>query len=117
MAARNTSTVELPEVIRRKLSEIIAPARSFDVERLEVFGSVMTDRYSPFSSDIDFLVTYPADYDHGPFLGRYQELERELGYLMGTRVDLVMATALERESFRIEANKTRKVLYDASPCS
>jgi len=117
MAAGNTSTVELPEVIRRKLPEIIALARSFGVERLEVFGSVMPHRYSPFSSDIDFLVTYPADYDHGPFLGRYQELEWELRYLMGTRIDLVMATALERESFRIEANKTRKVLYDASPCS
>lgn len=114
MMVESPRPIAWPGVIQKKLAAIRELARTFGVERLEVFGSVMTDRYSPFSSDIAFLVTYPSDYDFGPFLGRYQELQSELGYEMSTRVDLVISNVTRRDRFWNKVNKTRQVIYDAA---
>jgi uncharacterized protein len=101
----------LPAVLQPHLDEIVALAHAYGVERLEVFGSVMTDRFDPERSDIDFLVTYPEGYEFGPFLGRFQHLERDLGLVTGRDVDLVMDSPSLRERFRRSIASTRQVLY------
>lgn len=106
----------IPE-IEQNLAAIRALCREFGVVRLEVFGSAMTPNFDPARSDIDFLVVYPPDYDYGPWLTRYFELEERLAALLGRRVDLVMPKALENKWFRREADKTRVVLYDAAQVS
>jgi predicted nucleotidyltransferase len=53
-------------LVVENLEAIQAIARAFGVARLEVFGSTCTPAWDPVESDIDFLVTYPADYDFGP---------------------------------------------------
>jgi hypothetical protein len=98
----------------RKLKEIQALCREFGVSRLELFGSACTPDFDEASSDIDFLVTYPPDYDYGPWLARVQDLERALATLLGAKVDLVMSSALRDPWFRLEADKTRQVIYDAA---
>jgi len=73
----------------------------------------MTDRYDPGRSDIDFLVSYPAGYDFGPWPGRLQDLEAAMAAELGRPVNLVMTSALRNEGFAREANKTRRVIFDA----
>jgi predicted nucleotidyltransferase len=102
------------ERIERNLEAIRALAREFGVVRLEVFGSVRTPEFDPTKSDVDFLVEYPLNYDFGPWLGRYQDLESALADLLGCKVDLVMTSALRNKWFRREAEKTRRVIYDVS---
>lgn len=97
-----------------KLNEIQVLCREYGVSRLELFGSACTPEFEEGRSDIDFLVTYPPDYDYGPWLGRVQDLERALSELLGAKVDLVMSTALRDPWFRIQADKTRRVIYDAT---
>ncbi|HEV2526911.1 MAG TPA: nucleotidyltransferase domain-containing protein [Thermomicrobiales bacterium] len=104
----------LPPLIADHLEAIRAISSEYQVSRMEVFGSVMTDAFDPVRSDIDFLVTFPAGYDFGPWLGRLQDLEDRLSEVLGRDVDLVMAGALRRERFRRMADPTREVLYDAS---
>ncbi|HVL22756.1 MAG TPA: nucleotidyltransferase domain-containing protein [Thermomicrobiales bacterium] len=87
--------------------------REFGVARLEVFGSVMTDRFND-ESDVDFIVHYPEGYEFGPWLGRHFELQERLAMLLPRKVDLVMPSVLRNKWFRREAEKTRTVLYDAS---
>jgi predicted nucleotidyltransferase len=103
-------------LIVRNLPRIQALARTFGIERLEVFGSAVTDAFDPATSDLDFIVTYPADYEFGPWLSRFIELEEQLSAVVGRPVDLVMseAPALSNVHFRREADKTRTVIYDAS---
>ena len=101
-------------LIAEHLDEIRALARSYGVARLEVFGSVCASTFDPERSDIDFLVAYPPGYDFGPWLARIQDLEADLGNLLGRDVDLVTTTALQNRWFRREADKTRTVVYDAS---
>jgi predicted nucleotidyltransferase len=98
---------------RKKLKEIQALCREYGVSRLELFGSACTPEFDEERSDIDFLVTYPPDYDYGPWLARVQDLERALAKLLGAKVDLVMSSALRDPWFRLEADKTRQVIYDA----
>ena len=101
-------------VIAEHLEAIRALCLEFGVSRLEVFGSVCTPEFDPETSDVDFLVEYPPDYDFGPWLTRYFALEETLASLLGRKVDLVMTRATENKWFRREASKTRTVVYDAS---
>lgn len=111
MSEHIATEAELPEILRPHLNAIVALARAYGVERLEVFGSVMTDRFDPARSDIDFLVKYPTGYEFGPFLSRYQQLEEELSCAVGRDVDLVMDSRSLRARFRNAITPTRYVLY------
>jgi uncharacterized protein len=101
-------------IIEHHKDAIRALARAYGVNRLEVFGSAATPDFDPARSDVDFLVEYPPDYDFGPWLSRFQRLQRALADLIGRDVDLVMTSALRDPWFRREAEKTRTVVYDAA---
>ena len=78
--------------------EAIARAcEQYGVARLRAFGSAVTDRFDPDTSDLDFLVDFRADAPKGvaPFLGLKQELER----ISGRHVDLVEARAMRNPYF------------------
>jgi predicted nucleotidyltransferase len=102
------------KLIEQNLEGIQALAREYGVARLEAFGSVCTPEFDPAKSDVDFLVEYPEGYDFGPWLGRLQDLEASLAEVLGCKVDLVTTAALQNKWFRREADKTRRVIYDAS---
>ena len=101
-------------LIRQRLPEIVALSQTYGIARLEVFGSAATAAFDPTESDVDFLVTYPAGYDFGPWLGRFQDFEAELAEILGVRVNLVMDSALRNRWFAREAARTRTVIHDAS---
>jgi predicted nucleotidyltransferase len=101
-------------VIAEHLPAIRELCREFGVARLEVFGSVCTPEFDPERSDVDFLVSYPDDYDFGPWLKRYFDLNERLASLLGRPVDLAMTGALRNKWFRREAAKTRTPIFDAS---
>jgi len=100
--------------IEEHLAAIWVLCREYGVARLELFGSAGTDAFDAGRSDVDFLVEYPAGYDFGPWLGRLQDLEAALAVLLGRDVDLVTTSALRNKWFRREAEKTRRVIYDAA---
>ncbi len=103
--------------VEARLEGIRALAREYGVTRLELFGSAATDAFDASRSDVDFLATYPEDYDFGPWLGRLQDFEAALADLLGRDVDVVTISALNNKWFRREAEKTRTVVYDASEIS
>lgn len=105
-----------PEV-QKHIPAIQALCREFGVSRLEIFGSAVTEGFDPTRSDVDFLVTYPEDYDFGPWVGRLFDMEERLSRLLDRDVDLVMPSALDHKWFRREAEKTRTVIFDASEVS
>jgi predicted nucleotidyltransferase len=101
-------------LIEQHLDAIRALCREFGVARLEVFGSVVTGDFDPARSDVDFIVEYPDGYEFGPWGSRLFDLEDRLATLLDRNVDLVMTSALRNKWFKREADKTRRVLYDAS---
>ena len=100
-------------IIQDHYDELVALCREFGVARLEVFGSVVTETFDPLLSDIDFLVTYPPDYDYGPWMSRVTELQERLAALFKRRVDLVMAKEFRNPYFRRSVEESRRLLYAA----
>ena len=96
------------------LDEIRAAAERYGVAKLEIFGSAMTPEFDTGRSDVDFIVHYPPGYEYGPFGKQLFDLEDEIGRILGRQAQLIMTSALKKESFRDSADLTRTVVYDSS---
>jgi len=77
---------EIIKIIKNNKPEIES---RYGVQRLGLFGSFVKERQRK-KSDVDILVTFNRDIDLFEFLDLREFLEKKLG----TKVDLVMATAL-----------------------
>ena len=83
----------------------------FGVERLRIFGSVLTDRFDPETSDIDFLVTFLPERDN--LFHDYFDLKFELERIVGRRVDLVMERSVKNPFFKAAAFGSAQDVYAA----
>jgi predicted nucleotidyltransferase len=86
--------------------------RKYDVVELSVFGSVLREDFGP-ESDVDFLAVFRRD-DYGPWMSKVQELERELGALVGREVDVVAKDSILQSENWIRKNhilSSAKVVY------
>ena len=104
----------ITSAIEDKQPALVDLCRRFGVRKLELFGSAATGEFNPHRSDLDFIVEFPPEYDFGPWMSRWQEFQEDLSTLFKRPVDLVRESALRNPWFRREANKTRRVMYDAS---
>jgi len=87
---------------------IVAFCRRWKVSRFSLFGSILTDSYSP-QSDIDVLITLCED--AGLSLWDWIEMRDELQQLFGRPVDLIEESGLRNPFRRYEILRTRKVIY------
>lgn len=76
---------------------IARACRRYGVRRLRVFGSALTDRFDPETSDIDFLVDFVPRAERPPHA--YFGLKTELERILGRNVDLVAAGAVSNPYF------------------
>lgn len=81
------------------------------VARLQVFGSVLTDRFEPEKSDIDFLVSFLPNRENlfEDFLGLKSALEA----IHGREIDLVMERSLKNPFLRAAIFANVKDVYAA----
>jgi uncharacterized protein len=88
-------TVEPYVAIEIDYAAIQAFGRKWSIEELALFGSVLTNAFSP-NSDVDFLVVFREPQpDWGPWMGRWQEMEDELSTIVGRKVDVVEKKVVE----------------------
>ena len=98
--------------IAAHLTELAGLCRSYDVARLEVFGSAARgDDFDPARSDADCLVTFARDTTLSP-LRRFIGFAEALEALLGRKVDLVERGAVEASRNYI---RRRRILGDAEP--
>lgn len=93
------------------LEAIARACERYGVERLRVFGSVLTDRFDPESSDIDFLVDFKPG--RGSLLHDVYGLRSELERILMRSVDLVDAGAIANPYFARSALSTAQDVYAA----
>lgn len=103
----------LPDAIAGHLEAIRSLCREYGVLRLEVFGSAVTSRFDPETSDIDFLVEYPPGHDLGPWAGRHTDLADQLAAVLGRPVDLIMVGAIRKPRFIEAISENRRLVYAA----
>jgi uncharacterized protein len=79
------------------------------VQRLSLFGSVLTDRFRP-ESDVDFLIEFEPE--HVPGFFALARMQFELEAVVGKPVDLRTPKDLSRY-FRDEVVRSAEVQYSA----
>lgn len=98
-------------LIELNLSLIIDLCRKYKVKTLSVFGSILTDRFSP-DSDVDLLVDFhPIDHEKEDYVSNYFGLRDALEELFGRRVDLIESKGLHNKYFLSEINRTKRTIY------
>lgn len=90
--------------------EIKKVCQQLPVKRLGLFGSALTDSFSP-SSDVDVLVLFDSDEDIDLF-SKYFELKEQLEKILNREVDLIVDKRFRNPVFREVIEKTRTVIYE-----
>jgi predicted nucleotidyltransferase len=107
------TTVLEHTIIFDKLDEIHELCRTFNVQRLDLFGSALRDDFEPDRSDLDFLVEYKAmpPEDHADsFFGLWFGLQD----LFGREVDLIERKTVKNPYIGQSIHATRVLVYDAT---
>ena len=99
--------------IQSKLTDVAKLCDKYHVRRLALFGSVLSERFDPTTSDLDVLVEFQ------PMLPRqhadsYFGLMEDLQQLLGFPVDLVESAAIRNPYLRQGITQSQVVLYEAA---
>jgi len=101
----------LPPFLTPHLDAICQLCKTYSVERLDVFGSVLSTDFSA-TSDIDFLVAF----DRPTYIGAFEQLmnlKEQLERVLGRPVDLVVARRFRNPHFQREIDQTKQLIYAA----
>ncbi len=108
-----TTLPEIPALNTARQEEIAALCRQFEVARLEVFGSVMTDEFDPERSDVDFILDYRPETSARRSFKLHFELRDLLANVIGREVDLIEEPELgfRNRYFAKAVERTRSVVF------
>ncbi|MDD9893856.1 MAG: nucleotidyltransferase domain-containing protein [Gammaproteobacteria bacterium] len=95
--------------VAEKLNRIAEICESYEVERLEVFGSAARGSDFSNSSDVDLLYVFKPNTQ--TFLSRYFGLKRDLSSALGRSVDLINTNAIKNPYVLERANTERELIY------
>lgn len=96
--------------IQRHVKEIEYLCRSYKISRFELFGSALSDEFSP-ESDIDCVIDFVED--GGNYFERYFDFKAGLEGLFGRSVDVVVGKAIRNPYFRASIDASRRLVYAA----
>ena len=102
----------MDRLVEEKRDDLIRLCAKYRVRRLEIFGSAITNRFDPRTSDLDFLVEF-LPLQPGEYADAYFGLLEALRGLFQRNVDLVMTGAIRNRYFLESINRSRTVLYAA----
>lgn len=91
--------------------EFIYLCRSHRVDKIYAFGSSVTDRFDPKTSDIDVVVTIYMDdaADRGEAL---LSLWNKLEAFFNRKVDLLTDDSIRNPYLRANIDRTKRLIYD-----
>ncbi len=93
--------------LRPKIERV---CRVLPVKRLDLFGSVLTQHFSP-GSDVDALVLFDSD-ENIDLFDKYFELKEQLEKIFERKVDLVVDKPFKNPIFKKSVYKTRVAVYE-----
>ena len=90
------------KLIDNHIKNIVSLCKRYKVNRLFVFGSVLTDRFND-ESDIDLVVDFKKD--------EVDDFKYSLQDLFGRKVDLVEEQSIKNPYFRKSVDSTKQLIY------
>lgn len=82
------------------------------VEKLYIFGSVLTDKFTE-KSDLDFIVAFDKSLELLDYADNYFDFLFSLEKLFKREIDLISEKSLQNPYFIEELNKTKQLVYAA----
>lgn len=101
----------LPLIIQQHLAPLTDLCQQYRVDKLYVFGSVVTERFDTKNSDLDFI----AVLEPLPPLEKGENLINlwnALEYLFQRKVDLLTEQPIKNPYFRRNVENTKQLIYD-----
>lgn len=103
--------MNLMTLIRERYSDFVDLCRSHKVDKIYAFGSSITDRFDPVTSDIDIVVEIdiadPADRGEA-LISLWDKLE----VLFNRKVDLLTEESIRNPYLKSSIDRTKKLIYD-----
>ena len=97
------------KLIDNHIKNIVSLCKRYKVNRLFVFGSVLTDRFND-ESDIDLVVDFKKD-EVEDYFDNYFDFKYSLQDLFGRKVDLVEEQSIKNPYFRKNVDSTKQLIY------
>jgi len=96
-------------IVERDITSVSDLCRQYKVRNMYLFGSVLTNEFSP-ESDIDLLVNFD-DVSLYHYFDNYMELKDRLEQLFNRPVDLVEEKTLRNPVLRRSIERNKKLIY------
>lgn len=102
---------KIPLEIENKIEKLLILCKQYKVNKLFIFGSILTGRFNSKTSDIDFIVEIEdiSPIERGEIL---MKLWTELELLFSRKVDLISNMNLKNPYFKKEIEESKLLLYD-----
>ena len=97
------------KLIDNHIKSIVSLCERYKVNRLFVFGSVLTDRFND-ESDIDLVVDFKKD-EVEDYFDNYFDFKYSLQDLFGREVDLVEEQSIKNPYFRKSVDSTKQLIF------
>jgi predicted nucleotidyltransferase len=96
-------------LIDQNIYSIIQLCEKHSVDNLFLFGSILTDKFSP-ESDIDFLVNF-EEVDLYQYFDNYMNFKESLEQLLHRPVDLLEEKTIKNSFLRKSIDRNKKQIY------
>jgi len=96
-------------ILRNSKRKIDTLCAKHGVQKLYVFGSVLTPRFNE-DSDVDFLVDFKKE-KIADYFTNFFDFKEALEKAVGRRIDLVEQSAIRNPIFKHRVDNTKQVIY------
>ena len=103
--------MKLHSIIENKIDHITVLCRKYKVEKLYAFGSVISNRFNPETSDIDLIAeleTLPPIEKGENLMNLWTELEE----LFLRKIDLLSDQPIKNPFLKKNIEQTKQLIYD-----
>ncbi len=97
------------KMIELNMNRIVALCKKYKVNRLFVFGSVLTDKFNS-ESDVDMIVDFKKE-EVCDYFDNYFDFKYSLQDLFGRDVDLIEEQSIKNPYFKSNVESTRQLIY------
>lgn len=97
------------KLIERNMQTITALCQMYKVNKLFVFGSVLTERFSK-DSDIDLVVDFNKE-NISDYFDNYYNLKDSLQEVLGRKIDLLEEQAIKNPYLRKSIDSSKMLIY------
>ena len=102
----------MEQIIENKKEELINLCKSLKIQRMNVFGSVVSGKFNK-DSDIDLLISFSDGLSVDEYTNNYFTLHYKLRELFNRNIDIVTERTLSNPYFIESINETKELIYEA----